>query len=174
MGTYRNPGFSRDFRHISEAWRSGRSMKHSKKRQDATRFRIGIANLSISPQRLRFLRLPATPEMRMGSRSGMVSMLLEMVSMLQIMQIYQPRIILNHHESEIVRNHEESSWFITIFFLKLSSRLEIWLSQKIWWWTIASVNLVSGPLGESSQWINWLVAQVSKSPMRAVPLLVGW
>ena len=40
--------------------------------------------------------------------------------------------------------------------------------------TIASVNLISGLLGESSQWINWLVAPVSKSPMRAVPLLVGW
>jgi hypothetical protein len=48
---------------------------------------------------------PATPEMRMCSRSEMI-MMLEMVSMLQI---YQPRIILNHHESGIVRNHEESS-----------------------------------------------------------------
>ena len=76
-------------------------MKHSKKRPDATRFRIRIANLSISPQRLR----KATPEMRMGSRSEMIRML-EMVSMLQI---YQPRIILNHHESGIVRYHEESS-----------------------------------------------------------------
>ena len=117
-------------RHISEAWRSGRSMKHSEKRQDATRFRIGITNLSISPQRLRFLR-----PRKCGCVRGQKwwEMLLEMVSMLQTMQIYQPRIILNHHESGIVRNHEESSWFIMIFFLKLSSRFHgnLAISKKI-------------------------------------------